>query len=497
MYCKQENQPSESATASIYSCDIHEVAARLKELEQDRRYLEWTPEGTISRLFNGRQARVDFDLPAIANREAYLSLSQLDYLVNLDPGHLGAAYGSALTARHLYLIELYRVKNCQAEALVTEKLRQRAVLAPRNQPRTSQFSVNAAKLGAGLSVATEKTLGQIIALTQQEAHRPQSPGRKIKAYVGLGIFALATLIGVSTRHDQSETSIARATEDHNPLQTVHYYIEALSDPTTLRPAEALLLEAETAPRPEPEPLFSAEPEIGAAFKETAAAEPITVIEAAPSLSSTSTSLPPTEILPATQSPASVPSVAQKQSISADSIPIEELVVVRAAPPLPTTLLLPAETIVKVNADIVRQQLAGNPGSRDVILLPEQQPEKPSVEPEPPTTTARQVVESIAPGYSLTDEQIGWLVAANVSESDWGYVDYIMTKESNWRPWIWNMGGGSAYGLCQRLMSAHPLKDDERYMDDPVAQVLWCHNYAQKRYGSWKKAVEFWQRNHWW
>ncbi len=92
--------------------------------------------------------------------------------------------------------------------------------------------------------------------------------------------------------------------------------------------------------------------------------------------------------------------------------------------------------------------------------------------------------------------MGWLRAVGIAESDWPYVDFIMTKESNWQPFIKNKNS-SAYGLCQRLMSVHPLKAGERYMEDPVAQLVWCDNYAHTRYGSWERAYRAWKKKHWW
>ena len=100
-------------------------------------------------------------------------------------------------------------------------------------------------------------------------------------------------------------------------------------------------------------------------------------------------------------------------------------------------------------------------------------------------------------YSLTSQQIGWLQAAGIAESDWNYVDYIVTNESNWKPQLWNQQGSSAFGLCQRMMSVWPITDGDNYMTDPVAQLEWCDWYAHQRYGSWEKSYNAWRSKHWW
>ena len=110
---------------------------------------------------------------------------------------------------------------------------------------------------------------------------------------------------------------------------------------------------------------------------------------------------------------------------------------------------------------------------------------------------------VAAGYShghnrpatLSPQQQQWLRAANISESDWFFVDYIITKESNWRHNVWNRQGSSAYGLCQTILSIHAVRAD--FMKDPVTQLKWCDQYAQKRYKNWHEAYHAWQRQRWW
>ena len=155
--------------------------------------------------------------------------------------------------------------------------------------------------------------------------------------------------------------------------------------------------------------------------------------------------------------------------------------------------------VTVNPDIVAIQLRP-----DAVQLARTSPSESNQLAETPAPVVTSAPIPVVPQeevstnltYSLNDEQMGWLRAAGIAESDWPYVDFIMTKESNWRPFIKNKNS-SAYGLCQRLMSVHPLKAGERYMEDPVAQLVWCDNYAHTRYGSWERSYRAWKKKNWW
>ena len=98
---------------------------------------------------------------------------------------------------------------------------------------------------------------------------------------------------------------------------------------------------------------------------------------------------------------------------------------------------------------------------------------------------------------LTDQKRRWLNMAGIDESDWYYVDFIIFRESNWRHWIWNSQGSSAYGLCQALPAHKMISAGDDYMTNPITQLKWCHSYALERYGSWADAYNFWQVNYWW
>lgn len=111
----------------------------------------------------------------------------------------------------------------------------------------------------------------------------------------------------------------------------------------------------------------------------------------------------------------------------------------------------------------------------------------------------EVVGSKLPGvpYTGSGQKSDWLRAAGIKESDWGYVDFIIQKESNWNPNSVNKSSG-ACGLAQALpcskVPGNPL--------DPVDNLKWANSYAQtcvsyRMYCGWEGAYRFWITNKWW
>lgn len=98
----------------------------------------------------------------------------------------------------------------------------------------------------------------------------------------------------------------------------------------------------------------------------------------------------------------------------------------------------------------------------------------------------------ASSVSVTGTKAEWLAASNINPSDWGYVDYIIGKESGWNPTARNKSSGAG-GLPQAL----PYSKTNCAWGDAVCQLNWANNYAVNRYGSWANAYSFWLRNHWW
>ena len=93
-----------------------------------------------------------------------------------------------------------------------------------------------------------------------------------------------------------------------------------------------------------------------------------------------------------------------------------------------------------------------------------------------------------PAGSHTD----WMAQAGISPSDYGYVDYIISHESGWRPDARNSLG------CLGLAQACPGQKILNVCPDlnPVCQLRWASSYAG-RYHGWAGAYQAWVSQHWW
>ena len=98
---------------------------------------------------------------------------------------------------------------------------------------------------------------------------------------------------------------------------------------------------------------------------------------------------------------------------------------------------------------------------------------------------------------ISGDKLDWMLQAGIPQSDWPYVDSIISKESRWNYLVWNGLGSGAYGLCQSLPATKMATAGGDYMTNPITQLRWCDGYAKARYGSWAGAFEFWQNNYWW
>jgi hypothetical protein len=91
----------------------------------------------------------------------------------------------------------------------------------------------------------------------------------------------------------------------------------------------------------------------------------------------------------------------------------------------------------------------------------------------------------------------WMRAAGISESDFGYVDYIVSHESGWVYTKSNYAGSGAYGLGQAYPAGKMAAFGSDYLTNPVTQLKWANAYAVGKYGSWANAYAHWLSNHSW
>lgn len=134
------------------------------------------------------------------------------------------------------------------------------------------------------------------------------------------------------------------------------------------------------------------------------------------------------------------------------------------------------------------------GAYDVYVTPTPTP-SPTPEPEVASTDSDSSDSSGSAGplyYTGGGAPAEWMAAAGIASSDWGYVDYVVSKESGWNPNATNSSSG-ACGLVQAL----PCSKVPGNGYDPVDNLRWANGYATGRYGSWAGAYDFWINNNWW
>lgn len=161
--------------------------------------------------------------------------------------------------------------------------------------------------------------------------------------------------------------------------------------------------------------------------------------------------------------------------------------------------VPSATAEQEFYERIHQQFVPDVSDFPEFELPVEPIEKlpePEPEPEPVITAAPNIAVAAAPAapprYSGGGSPAEWMAAAGIPESEWGYVDAIVQRESGWNPNATNASSG-ACGLVQAL----PCSKVPGNGYDPVANLSWAIGYAHGRYGGWEQAYNFWQANHWW
>ncbi len=96
---------------------------------------------------------------------------------------------------------------------------------------------------------------------------------------------------------------------------------------------------------------------------------------------------------------------------------------------------------------------------------------------------------------VSGDKVDWMRAAGISEAEFGAVDFIIGRESGWRPAAMNAGGCG--GLGQACPVSKLARACPNWQTDPVCQLNYFGGYAKGRYGSWTGAYNFWLSNHWW
>lgn len=173
-------------------------------------------------------------------------------------------------------------------------------------------------------------------------------------------------------------------------------------------------------------------------------------------------------------------------------------------------VIPFESETREDASLLvgqsRVEVQGVNGERTVIY---EVTEKDGVE------TARRPLETLVTNQPITEviirgkkpatlsssvnvsaEKTTLMAAAGISAADYAYVDFIISKESGWRPGAVNSSSG-AYGLCQAYPASKMAAAGDDWRTNPVTQLRWCAGYANGRYGSWQGAYNAWLAQNWW
>lgn len=115
-------------------------------------------------------------------------------------------------------------------------------------------------------------------------------------------------------------------------------------------------------------------------------------------------------------------------------------------------------------------------------------------------------------YSVPEDKSALLAGAGISQSDYPYVNYIISRESGWCATKWqgqagfcpgyytelhSPSSGYGYGLCQATPAGKMSSAGADWASNPVTQLKWCSGYAVGRYGSWEGAYNTWLRQNWW
>lgn len=120
------------------------------------------------------------------------------------------------------------------------------------------------------------------------------------------------------------------------------------------------------------------------------------------------------------------------------------------------------------------------------------------------TITEPIVEIVEKGtlavatYSVSEDKASIMAAAGIDPSQFASVDYIIQKESNWRPGAINAIG--CIGLAQRCPSGGKNAlaiACPSWQTDPVCQLRHFSAYANGRYGSWNAAYQVWVVQRWW
>lgn len=155
--------------------------------------------------------------------------------------------------------------------------------------------------------------------------------------------------------------------------------------------------------------------------------------------------------------------------------------------------------------VVRQQ--GSDGKKLVTYIAKADGSRQVVQ---EVTIQAPVIQIVAEGtfVDIPTDKTDIMSAAGLSESDYSYANYIISRESGWCATKWQGEYGNCpayhgapsyggYGLCQATPPGKMSTAGGDWATNPVTQMRWCSGYAHSRYGGWAAAANHWQVYHNW
>lgn len=113
-------------------------------------------------------------------------------------------------------------------------------------------------------------------------------------------------------------------------------------------------------------------------------------------------------------------------------------------------------------------------------------------------TAQPVAKVVARGRKapvVVGDKASIMSAAGIPADQHYAADFIISRESGWRVNALNSRGCG--GLGQACPSSKLANVCPNWQSDAVCQMRFFNGYAVGRYGSWTRAMEIWQLQHWW
>lgn len=459
---ERNNPQADKYDNSLSVSRLNQTPERTEEFD-DINYCEWDGENPFRRCFDNITRRVILDNPISYNKDAYLSMTQLEYLAAYTVHQIISQYKDNLSEEQLKLAIKYKhtyypetitdipkaVETVRIFKLGPSKNKQPKQIEQAQKIIDAEFveTKPVSKLQIAAAKTKEGALGQfgVFLKNTKPLKEFQKEHPRFAYAVGVGALALSlTFGGTPEVNQENNNNIARASVDFSP------------------PVEYVYEQA---------PLQDEEEE--------------------------------SDFIPSTTRPVTQESIPSLKIQLADPQPVEVKTVETMAPNNETQEVEYVEEVnnkEEIDEDLLLAYFASlDPTPAPVTTtIPSQSPQAPEPKVEVVSQAPLPPVEEttgVNPVEALTAERIGWLQEAGIAESDWAYVNFIVTKESSWNYKAVN-AQTSATGLPQSIPSYWRDTWAEDFKDNPVSQLKWQKWYIEDRYGSYAKAFEFWKRNNW-